>query len=285
MPDVLSVILRAMSFILLFQAAGTAIFVAVFGGRLASSRGAVRRMGQAAALAASVSVAAHYALEAARMAGDLSGMWDPSLQGMVWHSSSRAALIFRLAGLLLIAIGLQGARGRWTIVAVIGSVLAILAFPLTGHTSVAAHRGALAALLMIHLLIVAFWFGALSPLYVASLRETPTRAFDIIERFTAVATWLVPVVLLAGVAIAVLLLPSVSALREPYGEMLIAKVVGFALLMGLAAANKWRLGPALAHGAVQSGRRFRRSVAAEYVLIAAVLTITAVMTSFFSPEA
>lgn len=285
MVDVLSVILRALTFVLLFQAAGVAIFFAIFERRLASCRGAVRRLGQGAALAAIVLVAAHYALEAARMAGDLSGMWDPSLQGMVWHSSSRAALIFRLAGLLLIAIGLQGARGRWTIVAVIGSVLAILAFTLTGHTSVAAHRGALAALLMIHLLIGAFWFGALSPLYVASLRETPTRAFDIIERFTAVATWLVPVVLLAGIAIAVLLLPSVSALREPYGELLIAKVVGFALLMGLAAANKWRLGPALAHGAVQSGRRFRRSVAAEYVLIAAVLTITAVMTSFFSPEA
>jgi putative copper resistance protein D len=74
-------------------------------------------------------------------------------------------------------------------------------------------------------------------------------------------------------------------LNEPYGKLLIAKVVGFALLMGLAAANKWRLGPALALGAVPSARWFHRSVAAEYVLIAAVLTITAVMTSFFSPEA
>ena len=42
---------------------------------------------------------------------------------------------------------------------------------------------------------------------------------------------------------AVLLLPNLSALSEPYGKLLIAKVVGFALLMGLAAANKWRLGP------------------------------------------
>jgi len=123
------------------------------------------------------------------------------------------------------------------------------------------------------------------PLIVASLRETPARASEIIERFTAVATWLVAVILLAGIVMAVLLLPSVSALSEPYGKLLIAKVVGFAVLMGLAAANKWRLGPALVHGSVQTGRWFRRSVAAEYVLIAAVLTITAVMTSFFSPEA
>ncbi len=285
MPDVVSVILRALSFVLLFQAAGVAIFVAVFGRRLASSQVSVRRLGQAAAIAAIVLVAAHYALEAARMAGEMSGMWDPTLQGMAWNSPAGTALICRLLGLLLIAVGLQEASVRWTILAVGGTVLATGAFALTGHTSVNAHRAALAPLLMLHLLVVAFWFGALGPLYVASLRETPARASDIIERFTAVATWLVPVVFLAGIVMAVLLLPNLQALSEPYGELLIAKVVGFAVLMGLAAANKWRLGAALVHGPAQSGRWFRRSVAAEYVLIAAVLAITAVMTSFFSPDA
>jgi putative copper resistance protein D len=285
MPDVLSVILRALSFVLLFQAAGVAIFVAIFRRRLASSQVSIRRLGRAAAIAGVVLVGAHHALEAARMAGDMSGMLDPALQGLAWNSRARAALICRLAGLLLIAVGLQGSSVRSTIVAVGGAVLAMGAFTLTGHTSVNVHRGALAGLLMLHLLIVAFWFGALWPLYVASLRETPARAADLIDRFTALATWLVPVILVAGTAMAVLLLPNLSALREPYGELLIAKAVGFALLMGLAAANKWRLGPALGSGIVGSGQWFRRSVATEYVLIAAVLTITAIMTSFFSPEA
>jgi putative copper resistance protein D len=273
-----------LSFVLLLQAAGVGIFVAIFGRRLASSRTAVRRLGQAAAIAAIVLVAAHHAMEAARMAGEMSGMWDPALQEMAWNSSARAALICRLAGLLLIAVGLQDAGVRGTILAAGGALLATGAFALTGHTSVNAHRAALAALLMLHVLVVAFWFGALWPLYTASLRETPARASALIERFTAVATWLVPVILLAGIVLAVLLLPNVSALGEPYGKLLIAKVVGFAVLMGLAAANKWRLGPALVDGRA-SGLWFRRSVAAEYVLIAAVLTITAVMTSFFSPEA
>jgi putative copper resistance protein D len=285
MPDILSVILRALSFVLLFQAAGVAIFVAMFGRWLASSQATVRRLGRAAAIAAIVLVAAHYGLEAARMAGEMSGMWDPALQGMAWNSPGRAALICRLLGLLLIAIGLQGANGRWTVAAVAGAVLATGAFTLTGHTSVNVHRATLATLLLLHLLVVAFWFGALWPLCVATLRETPARAADLVERFTVVATWLVPMILVVGTAMAVLLLPNVSALSEPYGELLIAKVLGFAVLMGLAAANKWRLGPALVHGSAHSGRWFRRSVAAEYIVIAAVLTITAVMTSFFSPEA
>ncbi|HWG69260.1 MAG TPA: CopD family protein [Steroidobacteraceae bacterium] len=285
MPDILSVVLRALSFVLLFQSAGIAIFIALFGRRLANCGNLVRRLGQLSATAAMVLVAGHYALEAARMAGDMSGLWDPALQAMAWNSPAGAPFICRLIGLLLIAIGLWRSDGRWTMVAVGGVVLAAGSFTLMGHTSVHAHRGALAALLMVHLLIVAFWFGALPPLYAASLRETPIRAADLIERFTLVATWLVPVILLAGTAMAVLLLPNVAALSEPYGELLIAKVAGFALLMGLAAANKWRLGPALISGTAQSGQSFRRSVATEYVLIAAVLTITAVMTSLFSPEA
>jgi putative copper resistance protein D len=284
MPDVLSVILRALSFVMLFQAAGVAIFVAVFGRRLASSGEPVRRLGRATAIFAMVLVAGHYAIEAARMAGEMSGLWDPALQAMAWNSSARAALIGRLLGLALIAIGLLGTSVRGTLVALGGAVLATGAFTLTGHTSVSVHRGVMTALLMLHLLVLAFWFGALWPLCIATLRETPARAADIIDRFTAVATWLVPVILLAGLVMAVLLLPSLSALREPYGELLIAKVFGFALLMGLAAANKWRLAPALVSGTAQSGRWFRRSVAAEFVLIAAVLTVTAVMTSFFSPE-
>jgi putative copper resistance protein D len=284
MTDVLSVIVRALSFILLFQAAGLAIFVALFGHRLANTRGTVRRLGQVSALAAVVLVAAHYALEAARMAGEMSGMFDPLMQQMVWHSSSRWASMSHLLGLLLIAIGFQGETRRWTSAAVAGAVLAIGAFTLTGHTSVNVHRGATAALLLLHLLVVGFWFGALVPLALASLRETPVRAADLTARFTAVATWLVPVILVAGIAIAVVLLPSVAALTEPYGELLIAKVVGFALLMGLAAANKWRLGPALVQGAARTAKWFRRCVAIEYVLIAVVLTITAVMTSLFSPE-
>jgi len=52
MPDVVSVILRALSFVFLFQAAGTALFAAIFGRRLSSSQISVRRLGRAAAIAA-----------------------------------------------------------------------------------------------------------------------------------------------------------------------------------------------------------------------------------------
>jgi putative copper export protein len=95
---------------------------------------------------------------------------------------------------------------------------------------------------------------------------------------------LVPLILVAGVAIAVLLLPSVAALRQPYGLLVIAKGSLFAVLLGLAAFNKWRFGPALGNGELSAGRVFRHMVIAEYMLIVVVLSVTAVMTTFFSPE-
>lgn len=284
MPDILSVVLRALSFVMLFQAAGVAIFVAIFGRRLKSSLAAVRRLGQVAAVAGMLLVGGHYALEAARMTSELSGMWDPSMQGMVWNSSARTAVLLRLLGLLLIAIGLRAASGRSGTVAVVGTVLAILAFTFTGHTSVNAHRFELAALLIVHLLVVAFWFGALWPLYLTSLREPSRLAAEVIDTFSAVAIWLVPGILLVGLVLAIVLLPNLTALTQAYGQLLIAKLAVFAVLMGLAALNKWRFGPAISRGDPLAAVGFRRSLAAEYVLIFGVLSITAVMTTFFSPE-
>ena len=139
-------------------------------------------------------------------------------------------------------------------------------------------------LLLAHLLIVAFWFGSLGPLYLVTLREPRERAARVVALFSAAAFWLVPLILVAGVAIAVLLLPSAAALRQPYGLLVIAKGSLFAVLLGLAAVNKWRFGPALGNGELSAGRVFRRMVIAEYMLIVVVLSVTAVMTTFFSPE-
>jgi putative copper resistance protein D len=211
---------------------------------------------------------------------------DPSLQGLVLHSPVATTLAWRLAGLALVFAGLR-ARGSRTLVSatsVVGATVAIAAFALMGHTSTHAERWLLSVLLLAHLLIVAFWFGALAPLYVACKRETAGAAGAVTEAFSAVALWLVPVLFFAGLVLAVFIVKSIAGLFTTYGALLIAKVAGFTVLMGLAALNKWRLGPALARGDPRIVATFRRSLAAEYALIVVVLSVTAVMTSFYSPD-
>ena len=80
------------------------------------------------------------------------------------------------------------------------------------------------------------------------------------------------------------LLPDLAALGSSYGRLLIVKVFGFTILMGLAALNKWRFGPALGRDDGRVVKAFQRSVLAELTLIVAVLCVTAALTTFYSPE-
>lgn len=280
--DALSTTLRALSFVALFQAAGLAIFIGLFGRQLVLARARLRTLGVTAGALAALLLVGQYVLEAGRMGGELAGVMDASLQNLVWHSAASTALLLRLAGLLLIVVGLLRPGVVW--LALIGTGLALLAFATVGHTTTHSPRWILAALLLFHLAVVAFWFGALVPLHRVSSIEAPTTAGAIVERFSAIAAWLVLALFVAGLCLAALLLPNLAALGSDYGRLLVLKVVGFVALMGLAALNKWRFGPALARNDVKAAAAFRKSVAAECVLIVAILGVTAILTTFYSPE-
>ncbi len=279
LPDILSVTLRAISFVLLFQAAGAAVFRAGFGARLEVSGRGIRRLGAVAAIAAIVFTAAYYLLEAARMSGDLTGLFDTSLQGLVMLSSSGAAFLCRLVGLAMIVV----APAR-TYVPLFGVGLTVVSFALTGHTADHSQRVVLAAMLLTHIAVGVFWFGSLLPLCFVAQREPPERAGQVIESFSRTAMWLVPLIAIVGLVMAAILIPGWATLTEPYGQLLIVKSVLFAVLMGLAAANRLRFGPALTAGRQGGARRFRRVVIAEFVLICLVLAVTACLTEFFSPD-
>jgi putative copper export protein len=286
-PDTLSVAVRSLSFVLLFQATGATLFTAVFAAQLTATRATIRRLAGTAAVAGLVVITAHLALEATRMTGDFSGLTDLALQRVAWTTSNAAAHAMQALGLLLIAASMVGRgdagmkSGRLS--GVVGAAIAIGGFLLTGHTSTHAARIALAPLLALHLLVVAFWSGALLPLCLVVRREPLQAATAVLREFSALATWLAPLIAVAGLAMALLLAAGVPSLLEPYGALLLVKLGGFALLMILAAYNKWRWTPALAAGAAASRRALQRSVIAEFVLIAGVLAVTAVMTTFYSP--
>lgn len=291
MVDMLSVALRAASFVLLLQAAGIALFIVIFGERIDESRAATCRIGSLSAWLAMAAVIAHYVLQAGRMAGDLSGVGSGQLQRIALHSPDAAEASLAILGLALIAAGLRGVKGPAALSNglaaasnVVGAALAVVAFTLTGHTSVSPDRWFLVVALTVHVLIVAFWLGALVPLYLATRLEPAPVAAKVVAAFSLAATWIVPGVFLAGAVLAAGLLPGLATFARPYGQLLLVKIGGFALLMALAAMNKWRLTPALARGELQAGAVLRRSVIAEYALIACVLTATAIMTTFFSPE-
>lgn len=281
--DMISVLVRALSFIALFQAAGVAIVVAMFGRLLDLAANRIRTVGFVSALAGLLFVAAHYALEAARMAGTLAGALDLSLQELVLDSPMSTAAGLRLLGLTLIASTIRREGVVPTLAGLSGVFCVAVAFTFVGHTADGARGPGLAIVLTLHLIVVAFWFGGLAPLHIASRLEHRERTAQIVAAFTRIATVVVPGLFLLGVALTVALVDRWEVFTENYGVLLIAKATGFALLMGLASLNKWRYGPALAKTS-DAAVAFQRAVAAEYLLICGVLVMTAVMTTFFSPS-
>lgn len=291
-PDLLSVTLRAAAFLCLFQAAGTALFVVLFGGALAASRAPILRLGRLAAIVAAPLLLAHAAMEAARMAGDYAGLADAGLQRLGWYSGDGVAQALQASGALCLATALRGGDATlrsarlFKVLALVGASLTLLPFLLTGHTSVHPLRALLAPLLAVHLLIIAFWFGALAPLYVVVARESTEVATQALRAFSAYATWLVPLILVAGMALAFMLVPGIAVMCQPYGVLLLVKLAGFAVLMGLAALNRSRLVPALSlpERRESAARMLRWMLAAEIGLLCTVLSVTAVLTTFYSPQ-
>jgi putative copper export protein len=282
--DEASAALRALGFIAMFLAAGAALFVATFGRSLTSTAPALRRFGMHMAWMAATLVAAQFALEPVRMAGDWTGLRDGSLWSLALHSSLAQACAAKLAGLILIFSGLLTRHRHGIRIALAGTLTTLLGFALVGHTTAHPLRFWLAPLLLLHLAVLAFWFGALWPLWRVSRMEPAAIAADVVARFSTRALLLVPALLVAGALMAALLLPDAAALDSRYGRLLLTKIGLFAVLMGLAAMNRWRFGPGLAQGDAGAGRAFRTTLLLEFLLIGAALGVTAVLTLLASPE-
>jgi putative copper export protein len=274
-------VLRAAGLVLALQAAGSALFSAVFGPHLSSARAAVATAGARCARAALAVLFAQLLFEPVYLAGDWSALADAAALRLVLISPAGAALLTRLGGTLCIALALPAAGAARRRLALIGAAAIVASFALTGHTAVNAWRALLAPLLLTHIAIVTFWFGSLGPLRQVLRLEPAAQAAAAVARFSAFAVWLVPLIAVAGIGMALLLLPDAAALRRPYGLMLLTKAALFALLMGLAAVNRLRLAPALARS--QAREPLRRTLALEFVLICVVLAVTALLTGRYSP--
>jgi len=224
------------------------------------------------------------AFQAARMSGDLSGVLDWRLQRMAWHSTTGASAALRIAAMGLVSWYGYRSWGSTGFIAQAGAAAAVLTLVLVGHTSVHPERWLLAPLLALHLVVAAGWFGSLIPLALAARREGLSASFSVVNRFSSIAGWLVPGLALAGLAIALILTGGRCSIHDPYDLALTGKALGFSLLMGIAVLNRWRFGPRLITGRPGAVRKFIVSLAIEYLLLAGVVTVTAVMTSLYSPE-
>ena len=220
-----------------------------------------------------------FLLRGANLTGSWSGMTDPMILSLLWTTPVGTALALRLVGLNLLLLGLiLGRIGAWT--SVLGGIIAIFSFTQIGHIS-GSESTLMDVALILHLLAVALWIGVLAPLYrLASSSTTYATAANAGHRFGVVASVTVPVLIAVGGYMGYQLVGSFTALIETgYGQALIIKVLLVGGLLALAAVNKLRFIPALRSGDPIAASHLSKSIYVEWLVILAILGVSAVLTT------
>jgi len=218
------------------------------------------------------------------MGGTWQGATDPMMLTMVSESPLGSSIVLRLVGLALIcAILLPARQGRP--LAVFGVLVVAASFVFRGH-ALEEPRFLLAALISLHILGLAFWIGAFTPLYRLSGADTASVAGQVSHDFGRIAVWVVGALTLAGGVTLWLLTGNVlDAFFTSYGQFFAIKLGVFLGIIGFAAWNKLRLTPALLRQEPGASAHLRWSIRMESVLVALILVTTAILTTISAPEA
>jgi len=223
----------------------------------------------------------------------LKGMFEPIMLEMMWVSSVGTLTLVRALSLalamLMVLYALLLRTSLNTVPKLIGFGLATLliisalsySFTLSGHTN-SLELGSV-TLISLHVAMAFAWLGALIPLIYACYHFNNSELYLLMHRFGSYAVWGVSILLLAGIAMLIQLLPSLDALLfSNYGQLFMLKV-GFVLVLLLfAMLHKFVLVPRLLQQA-NGHTKLRHSIMAEAFIGLLVLITTSVVTTAVGP--
>lgn len=247
-----------------------------------------------AALVVALGSLAALVAQTAVMAGSLSEALKPaSLSFMVTGTDLGMAMIVRtvvaVSGFVVV-VALKPGRALWGLTIGAGLIVAA-SFAWTGHGASTEGHGGLLHLFadIVHTVAAALWLGALAALTILLVRRTAPDDLAIhraLDGFAGLGTLAVGLLVLTG-AVNSWFLVGPARIGDLganlYGQLLIAKLVLFGLMLAFAASNRFRLTPALGvtlHAAeppVAALSDLRRSLALETGLGLALLAVVATM--------
>ena len=231
--------------------------------------------------------------QTAVMAGSLSEAVKPaSLSFMITGTALGMAMVVRAAAALLglvALVALKPGRALWSVTAALGLIVAA-SFAWTGHGAATEGPGGPIHLVanIVHAVAAALWLGALAALTALLLRRAgPDLAIHrALHGFAGLGTLAVLMLVLTGLVNSWFLIGPervASIAGNLYGQLLVAKLVLFGLMLALAASNRFRLTPTLG-SALETGQpsvaamsALRRSLLVETGLGLALIGVVAVM--------
>ena len=172
-------------------------------------------------------------------------LFDSFLIGEVMQTRLGLALFIRAIcafswGVLALTASASVSR-RWRIGVIATAVVTIATYATSGHQSAGTLPGIFIPLDMIHLAAISTWVGALLALAVVSKDNNVENEA---KRFSQMATWSMPVVVVTGVVQGLHLLGGISTINETtFGKLLLLKtlLVGGVVVFGSKARTKLQL--------------------------------------------
>ena len=173
-------------------------------------------------------------------------------------------------------------RPRSSPIALVGVAAILVSFWFDGHTVSKGPRLVHSLLSSVHVAAGSVWAGGVVSMAVVAWwryrRGEPTRAAELIVRFSSVATIALAAVASAGMVMAVFVLDSFGELTgTEWGQILLLKTAFVAIAAGGGAYNHFRLLPALeaAPDDEELAAELRSTVTAEAIILAFVVIVTA----------
>jgi putative copper export protein len=209
----------------------------------------------------------------------LGGAFDAATLSAVFLSSSGAALCLQVTGAFLLLISTVDDDA---VVRLSYAMLPMLAFAFSGHTAAIGPLEGLVA--VAHVSVAAWWLGSLYFLRRACALARAERVVTAVARFSSLAFILTAVLVVAGLVLVMILVDfSLDPWSSPYGWILATKLCVVAVLLAVAGYNRRRLTPRLLAGDGAAVGALRRTIGIELALIALILTITAILTTYTAP--
>ncbi|MCC2605332.1 copper resistance D family protein [Planctobacterium marinum] len=219
----------------------------------------------------------------------IQGAFDPDILDIMWDSSIGDGTLLRGLGLVLAIFAIKSHIKFKSVVlsncikqSILGVSLIVLSYTFTfiGHVS---ELGVFEKiLLMLHVLVMAWWFGALFPLKQACHEPDYEQLYSLMDKFGRQASIAVSLLLIAGLWLAFQLVGNVEEMfSSSYGQTLLLKLALVTSILGIAAKHKLKLVPQLKN---KDGREaLSKSISIEMVVAFAILSVTAGLTSVVGP--
>ena len=212
------------------------------------------------------------------MGGDLKSIIDPELIQLTLETISGKAALLSLLGFIIIYFSCLKQSIVFYLLSVVGISSLLLSFVMFGHSTKHGLVGQF--LIIIHLVGLSYWIGALLPLRKMCNFIDKEKLKIVAHLFGIYAIGYVGVLITAGLIFSYILLGNISALiSTDYGNILLIKMIVVSTLLSLGAINKFKIIPNLSIDQNLGLKRLKKSIQTEILCVLLIFFLTSLLTT------